>query len=310
LNGGCAHPDPSRLTGQSVYRAYRGVFGAGRPAALDGVALPPAPMAAHRGGRPIKAWRYVGVFGPEVMICAAVVRIGPARQSFWAVWDRVGARLHEHTTLGRGDVRMARGCVDVDGHGVRLHLTLDEGAGIETVSPSGAAYAWTRKQGGMAAAGTLAIGGGPERAFAARAVIDDTAAYYPRHTRWWWSAGVGQARDGRAVAWNLVDGVNDAATGSERTVWIDGEPAEVGPVRFAPDLSAVTALGVRSSPGPGRAPAGALRFHPEAERTRRENLLLVRSRYRQPFGTFDGELPGGVDLTTGYGVMEDHDVYW
>ena len=282
------------MTGQSVYRAYRGIFGAARPAALDGVALPPAPMPARRGRRPIKAWRYVGVFGPEVMICAAIVRIGPARQSFWAVWDRASGRLQEHTALGRGDVGMAPGRVDIDGHGVRLHLTLDEGAGIETVSPSGAAYAWTRKQGGTAATGTLAIEGGRARAFAARAVIDDTAAYYPRHTRWWWSAGVGQARDGRAVAWNLVDGVNDDDAASERTVWIDGEATEVGPVRFAPGLGAV----------------GALRFHPEAERARSENLLLVRSRYRQPFGTFDGELPGGVGLAAGYGVMEDHDVYW
>ena len=34
------------------------------------------------------------------------------------------------------------------------------------------------------------------------------------------------------------------------------------------------------------------------------------SRYRQPFGTFAGELPGGLELAEGYGVMEDHDVHW
>ena len=36
----------------------------------------------------------------------------------------------------------------------------------------------------------------------------------------------------------------------------------------------------------------------------------MRSRYRQPFGTFSGELPGGIELAEGYGVMEDHDVHW
>ena len=36
----------------------------------------------------------------------------------------------------------------------------------------------------------------------------------------------------------------------------------------------------------------------------------MRSRYRQPFGTFEGELPGGLTLAEGYGVMEEHDVYW
>jgi hypothetical protein len=36
----------------------------------------------------------------------------------------------------------------------------------------------------------------------------------------------------------------------------------------------------------------------------------VRSRYRQPFGTFSGALPGGIELADGYGVMEEHDVWW
>jgi hypothetical protein len=128
----------------------------------------------------------------------------------------------------------------------------------------------------------------------ARAVIDDTAAYYERHTAWSWSAGVGRARDGRELAWNLVSGVNDPPTNSERTVWIDGEPYEAPPCTFASDLSAVNGL----------------RFHSEAVRERGENLLLIRSRYRQPFGTFSGQLPGGTQLAEGYGVMEAHDVWW
>jgi hypothetical protein len=54
---------------------------------------------------------------------------------------------------------------------------------------------------------------------------------------------------------------------------------------------------------------GDLRFAAEATREHNENLLLVRSRYRQPFGTFSGRV-GGVELATGYGVMEAHDVWW
>ncbi len=85
---------------------YRGAFGAPRPAALDALALPPAPMPARLGLRPLKSWRYIGVFGPELMICVAAVRVGRARQSFWAVWDRGGRRLHETTWLGAGGVRL------------------------------------------------------------------------------------------------------------------------------------------------------------------------------------------------------------
>jgi Domain of unknown function (DUF2804), C-terminal len=250
-------------------------------------------MPSRHALRPLKAWRYVGVYGPEVMLCVASVRIGPARQSFWAVWDRVNGRLLERTRPGRGGVTLAFGRVRIRERAVQLDLTLEESAGIETVARSGRSYAWTRKQGAVRACGLLAIDGVP-RAVDARAVIDDTAAYYRRHTAWRWAAGVGAAADGRFLAWNLVSGVNDAPSASERTVWVDGRPQEVEPVEFAPDLSRV----------------GQLAFSAEAERARNDNLLLVRSSYRQPFGTFSGRLPGGTELASGYGVMESHDAVW
>jgi hypothetical protein len=180
---------------------------------------------------------------------------------------------------------------------VELDIVLAETGGVETVCSSGHSYGWTRKQGGIAARGTVRIGM-VERSLSARALIDDTAAYYERHTRWRWSAGVGTDIDGRALAWNLVSGVNDPPRNSERTVWVDGVPSEPPSSVFARDLSAVDGL----------------QFHPEAIREKRENLLLVRSSYRQPFGTFAGHLPGGTDggpeLAEGYGVMEEHDVHW
>jgi hypothetical protein len=273
--------------------AYRGVFGASREPRLSALPLPPAAMPSHDRGRPLKAWRYVGVYGPELMLCIGSVRIGRARQAFWAVWDREQQRLEQRTTLGRGRVRLEPGAVRVLDGAVQIELKLGETAGIETVCSAGGSYAWTRKQGGVPARGTILIDGKP-RAIDARAVIDDTAAYYERHTRWRWSAGVGVARDGREVAWNLVSGVNDPPEHSERTVWIGGEARETGPCSFANDLSTVDAL----------------RFEPEAVRERRDNLLIVRSYYRQPFGTFRGELPGAIALAEGYGVMEDHDAWW
>lgn len=250
-------------------------------------------MPSRLGTRPLKAWRYVGVFGPEVMLCAASVRIGPARQSFWAVWDRHGRRLLERTALGVGAVRLPPGGLHVADRGVTIDLVLEEEPGIECVCPSGTGYGWTRKQGGIRARGTLTV---PGRTWAldARAVIDDTAAYYERHTRWRWSAGVGTTVDGRAAAWNLVSGVNDPPRGSERSVWVDGVAVEPAPSRFAADLSGVDDL----------------RFVSEAVRERRENRLLLRSDYRQPFGTFSGPLPSGPELAEGFGVMEFHDVWW
>jgi hypothetical protein len=250
-------------------------------------------MPSRHGLRPLKAWRYIGVYGPELMLCLAQVRIGPTRQGFWAVWDRAGRRLSERTSLGRCAVRLGLGVAEVRDRQVQIELRFDEAGGVETVCPTGQAYAWTRKQGGVPVSGSVVIDGAA-RPFTARAVIDDTAAYYPRHTYWRWCAGVGEDPEGRGLAWNLVSGVNDPPEGSERTVWVDGEPREVPPCHFAADLSSVDDL----------------QFTTEAVRERDENLLLVRSRYRQPFGTFSGQLPGRIEVAQGYGVMEEHDVWW
>jgi hypothetical protein len=124
--------------------------------------------------------------------------------------------------------------------------------------------------------------------------MDESAGYHARHTAWRWSAGIGRAADGRAVAWNLVDGVHDAARSSERTLWIDGAPRELPPQEFAHDLSRV----------------GELDFREWSARESNRNLVVLRNRYRQPFGEFSGTLPGGLALAEGHGVMEEHDVLW
>jgi hypothetical protein len=285
--------------------AHRGPYGVIRPAAFDRLPLPPVRMPAWRGSRPLKRWRYVGVYGPELMLCVGHARVGPGRQSFWAVWDRATHRLHERTRRSGGGVRLGLdrpGRVLVVDDGVEIDLTLDEVDGVETISPNDGAYTWTRKQGGVRAHGTVVLGG-VVREVDAFALIDDSAGYHARHTAWRWCAGVGRADDGRSLAWNLVAGVNDPPRESERTVWLGGVPVEVGPAAdFAEDLSTVeTDDGVD------------LRFSAEAVRERRENLLLVRSSYRQPFGTFGGVLPGPhspVTVAEGWGVMEEHTAVW
>lgn len=272
---------------------YRGTFGDSRPAELTALALPPNPMPSHDGARPLKAWRYIGVYGPQVMLCLGAVRVGRLRQSFWAIWDRERGHLYERTLTGRREVSLWPGGASIRSREVSLELRFDETPGLETVSRSGRSYAWTRKQGGIAAAGTVVLAG-TRRELTARAVVDDSAGYHERHTRWRWAAGVGRAVDGREVAWNLVEGIHDAPAQSERTIWIDGTTLEAPPSRFDPELRHL----------------GELRFEPEAERGRRDNLLLVRSVYRQPFGNFSGKLPGGPELAEGYGVMESHDAWW
>jgi Protein of unknown function (DUF2804) len=277
----------------SIDRPVRGE----RVRALD-LALPPGRMPMLRGTRLRKRWRYVGYYGPELMLCVADARIGPVPQRWWAV-AKPNGELHGRTTVGRSGVTVERGAVDVEAGDVRIALKLDESQGIEIVSPTSAGhYIWTRKQADVRAVGVLELNGARHEIDGV-AFIDESAGYHDRHSAWKWSAGNGLTSDGRAVSWNLVTGLHDAPQESERTLWIDREPAEVGPVAFAPDLSSITF-----------AEGGALEFTEWAARAENANLLVMRSRYRQPFGTFNGTLPGGIELAQGYGVMEEHDVRW
>lgn len=265
--------------------------------ALD-VALPPQRMARLRGTRPLKRWRYVGYYAPELMLCTGDARIGPVPQRWWAVTLPDGT-LHGRTTIGRGGIDLSGSRVRVGSEDVEIDLALEESAGVEVVSPApGGNYIWTRKQAGVPVRGVVVVDGARTDVDGV-AFIDDSAGYHARHTAWHWSAGNGVATDGRAVAWNLVAGIHDGEGSSERTLWVDREPRELGPVAFAPDLSSVTFD-----------EGGALRFTEWSAREEHTNLLLMKSDYRQPFGTFTGALPGGIELAEGYGVMEAHDVRW
>ncbi len=264
-----------------------------------GLPLPPRRMAPLRGGRPLKRWTYVGAWGPELMLCAARVRIAGLPQAFWAVLDRSSGELVQRTAFAPGLVAVGDGHLSVRGRGVEIELTLrPTGEPVEVVSPHGASYIWTRKQ-PVRAAGLVVVGARTRRIECA-GLVDSSAGYHARETAWSWAAGVGEATDGRALCWNLVSGIHDAPQSSERTVWIDGEAREIGPVGFLGDLEDVAF----SEDG------AALRFTAEAQRARRDDLWIFASDYRQPFGSFSGSLPGGVELASGCGVMERHEARW
>jgi uncharacterized protein DUF2804 len=260
--------------------------------------LPPSPMPLRRDGQTRKRWRYVGVFGPELMLCAARAEVGPLGQSFWVVWDREGRRHDARTTLrpGSHEVRMDGPRLEIDSPDLRASLRLAECAPIEAICPSGSGWGWTRKRAGVPIEGTVEV---PGRRWevSARGIDDESAGYHQRHTSWRWSAGAGRSADGRALAWNLVEGVNDPARSSERAIWVDGEPFEPAPVSFR---------GMEAVEFPG---GDALDFASESSHARDENFLLFSSRYRHRFGTFSGSL-GGLPLAEGFGVMEEHDAVW
>src|SRR3954447_10526880 len=208
-----------------------------------------------------KSWQWVGAFGPDVMLCVAHARVGVLRRSWWAVWD--GERLWE----GARGVTLSRERAQVKASGVRTGLTSLQGEPIEvTTGP-----AWTRKT-PLAVRGLVAVG---DRRIevAAPGLLDESSGRHPRRTAWRWSAGAGVTPAGTDVLWNLVDGLHDGVP-SERTVWLGGEPHEVG-----------------AQPFDGLSRVGDLAFEAVATRAKRENYLVIASDYEQPFGNFTGALP-------------------
>jgi len=260
--------------------------------------MDPASLPLFENRQLRKRWRYIGVFAEELMLCAARAQVGPMTQSFWVLLDRGGGRQWSHTALlpGSREMTMDGPRLEIDAPDMRASLRLGEVRAIEVTCPSGRASAWTRKRVGVPIEGTVEVPGRRWQV-AGRGVDDESAGHHQRHTSWNWSAGVGAAADGRSVAWNLVTGINDPPCGSERAIWIDGEPLEPPPVSFdAPDEIALNDTEV-------------LRFSGESEHTHDDNYLLIRSRYRHRFGSFSGAL-GGIALAVGLGVMEEHDALW
>ncbi len=268
--------------------------GPGRP----DLPLPPGRMPLRSMGQTRKRWRYVGFYSPRLMLCAARAEVGPLGQCFWALWDRDGDRSYANTRLrpGSGEVRMDGAQITIEARELRARLLLGDSAPIEAICPSGSAWGWTRKRAGVPISATIETPDGRWQ-LDGHGVDDQSAGYQERRTSWHWSAGVGRATDGRAVAWNLVEGINDPAAASERAIWTDGTPREPAPVAF------------RRLEGVEFAGGAQLAFAPGSERVRNDNFLVFRSSYRHLFGDFRGSLDG-VELAEGFGVMERHEALW
>jgi len=74
---------PMRIPAPGDALPWRG-DGTTRPPAAAGP-VPPERMPLVRDGRPRKRWRYAGVYGEGLMLCAGLVSVAGLPQTFWAV---------------------------------------------------------------------------------------------------------------------------------------------------------------------------------------------------------------------------------
>ncbi len=118
-------------------------------------------------------------------------------------------------------------------------------------------------------------------------LMDDHRGYYPYVMRWDWVTAAGRDAEGRQIGFNLTRNASiDPERYNENGLWVDGRLHRLPPVEFVrrdsqqPEVWTVF----------DREGRVELRFEVEVPGRVDINALVLRSRYRGPFGSFRGTL--------------------
>ena len=283
-----------------------------------------------------RAGSYVAVADENVFAAMAVVSLSYVATAMVFVLDRhTGKLLVDHSVIGPGaaasfedqgdgrrkaEFKWGRTClsladngcvVDLGGARTPTHIvtrprSLARATPIAAVVPIEGGYAnATEKRLSEVSAEIIADGHRflLDRALAA---YDHTAGFLARHTAWRWALGMGFAKSGERIAFNLVEGfVGEAECGG----WVGDELFGLGEGRFDFDTERP------SEPWQVRTTCGAidLTFHPQAIHAEDKDMWLVRSKFIQPIGSFEGRVVLGgkrFEVARLAGVTEHQDVLW
>lgn len=213
--------------------------------------------------------------------------------------------------------RMARGHLDVEldlaAHGdcprVAGHLKVhvDRGAPQVVSLPFAHGSMYSHK-GMFPVEGELEVGGSRHVLALgdSLALLDDHKGYYPYVMRWDWVTSAVVA-DGHARGFNLTrNQVRDPVRYNENCAWIDDRVGALPVVEFERLRPGQAGELWRIRDRDGRVD---LRFEPTVQGDVRVNAIVVDSRYRGPFGRFDGRLePEGLEpivIDGWFGMGED-----
>ncbi len=138
------------------------------------------------------------------------------------------------------------------------------------------------------------------------AMPDIHKGFYPYVMKWHWTTGGGWNSAGQLIGLNLTNNqVEDQATYNENALWVDGKVHLLPPVTFS------MKPGNLDKPWRVRDDEGRvdIEFRPEVTRNIDINVLVLRSRYRGPYGRFSGRIVDSqgesVDIGHCYGMAED-----
>jgi len=283
-----------------------------------------------------KRWVYAAVATDDLWLAIAVVRTGYAATAFAFAYDLVGKRmLVEGTALGPALVARIADDPHAQGELARFamgktHLTMtrngskldvrvrmrdlevdaaiDESAGPPAISAiarlgDGLLNA-TEKRALLAVRGWARCGARTITLDGGTAGYDYTHGLLPRHTMWRWAFALGKDTSGAPFGFNVVQGFVGEA---ECAAFVGGDVVAIAEPRFTFDVTAP--LRPWRIEGEGI----DLVFTPGAVHAQGTNLVLVKSRFIQPVGTFEGtvHIQGReIRVASLPGVAEDQDVLW
>ena len=275
-----------------------------------------------------KGWLYVSACTARYSVGYAVVDAGLVATAFVYVFDRQTKVLTEEKAavpfgfaagfapdwrqpwaLAQGSRRWQITPVGAQGWqfryaGKRLNLELEVergGDGLTAVSTApGRPFAHTWKLCALASTLRFTLDG-QAVATPSSSAIDFTLGYPPRSTVWNWASLDGMTDDGRKFGLNLVAHFNN---GLENALWLDGELIPLAQASFDYDPGDLT------RPWRVSTVDGVIdvTFTPNGQRAEHLNAWLLKSRFAQPFGRFEGRV--GQARVSGFGVVEEHAALW
>lgn len=295
-----------------------------------------------------KRWCYMGIIHPDIIFGCAVVHLGYLASAFAFGFDRRSKKIMTHSLvfppLGqvRYDKNPETGICRYTGVRGRLMLALHKSpvphtlkacfylpgkslkADMKLIAPetgispmnflmpmAASRSAFTCKTAGLKASGNIQLNKrifdlSSENTFA---IVDWTHGCFPRRTFWNWASGAGFADDGTQIGLNFSSGVYENGV-RENSVWVNGTPLEVGDITFTYDKKNPKLYWqIKSLDGSIR-----LTFKPEGLRSADDNLWVIKSRFKQFCGSFEGTIntpdDACITLSSVGGVVEEHFAKW
>jgi hypothetical protein len=301
----------------------------------------PVNLTRSSAQKAIKRWQYMGFVNADMVLGMAVVDIGYIGSVFAYSYLREEKKVKDHSRLDplRSGTRFSTSSVSgISEHKskgfhlrmendiaqnarkltldiadeLRAELTFDEKnfEPLCVVTQNGLrGFNYCHKAAGLPVTGWVKVGGRqfdimPETTMG---ILDWSAGCPARYTYWNWASGSGILKDGRRIGMNFSSGVNERAF-TENVFWVDGKPVKVDTMRFDYDSTdAMKPWRITSADG-----KADLVFHPENERKENVNTGLLVSRFRQPFGEFEGTflIDGKKTPVQMFGVTEEHEAKW